>query len=112
MTKLLLLVVLAIGCSSPKSNPPPPVGGGGSDTAGGGGTEPNHAACASSEDCVVVETKCCDHCNGGKAEAFNKAHADAHRPTGCEATACTELACGKAMAKCEAGICTVTIGPL
>lgn len=102
----LASLLLALGCSSSPKKPDPVPGGGGS------GTEPSHTACSSDADCVVVETACCDHCNGGKAEAFHKDHAAAHKPTGCEQTACTMMACGAATATCEAGSCKVTIAPL
>ncbi|TKC94709.1 hypothetical protein [Polyangium fumosum] len=68
--------------------------------------------CQSDADCVVVETGCCDHCNGGKAEAFNKAHADAHRPQGCTGRGCTRLGCGDAVAACVDNTCQVKILPL
>ena len=116
-------IVLATACSSSAKQPAgaagpsaPGVGAGsdsaGSDSAGsdGAGSDGAATACKVDGDCVVVETACCDHCNGGKAMAFNKAAADAHRPTGCEATMCTEMACGKAIAACASGVCTVTIG--
>ncbi|MEO8703616.1 MAG: hypothetical protein ABI867_26440 [Kofleriaceae bacterium] len=108
MTKLLatafsVMAIVAACSSTPKAGgpsgetPPPIVGTGG---------------CRVDADCAVVETKCCDHCNGGKAEAFLKAEADAHKATGCEATVCTEMACGPALAMCEQGACKVTIGKL
>jgi hypothetical protein len=108
MLKLLALALALAACSSgPKTSTPPTNTG---ETPTGGGAP--HTACATNDDCVVVQTTCCDHCNGGKAEAFNKAHADAHKATGCESTMCTELACGPAQASCEAGSCKVTLGKL
>ncbi|MDI1433687.1 hypothetical protein [Polyangium sorediatum] len=68
--------------------------------------------CQSDADCVVVETACCDHCNGGKVEAFNKAHADAHRPQGCAGVACTRRGCGDAVAECVDHTCQAKILPL
>jgi hypothetical protein len=106
----LLLVVLLAACSSGTKPAPSPPSGGGS-----GSSEPpaaSHSSCAADADCVVVETACCDHCNGGKAEAFNVAFADQHKPAGCEGTPCTKRGCGEAIAKCEAGACTATIAPL
>jgi hypothetical protein len=100
-------LVLAACSSGTKSATPPSQPGG----ASGGGAS-GETSCSSDADCVIVETACCDHCNGGKAEAFNKAFADAHRPTGCENTACTLMACGAATASCEAGACKVTIQPV
>jgi hypothetical protein len=108
MIKLLLALAL-VACSSGPKTTTPPVGGG-SDTPPPSGE--SHSSCTTNEDCVVVETACCDHCNGGKAEAFNKAHAEAHKPPGCQDIACTEMACGPAIASCEAGTCKVTIGKL
>lgn len=69
-------------------------------------------SCQSDVDCVVVETACCDHCNGGKAEAFNRAHADKHRPRNCEGVGCTRRGCGAAVAVCENHTCEVKIQPL
>ncbi|NVB83921.1 MAG: hypothetical protein HOV81_36435 [Kofleriaceae bacterium] len=100
MRTLLLTLVLA-ACSSGTKAPAPPTNQSSSDTT-----------CTTDSDCVVVETACCDHCNGGKAEAFNKAVADAHKPTSCENTTCTLMACGAATASCDAGTCKVTIQPL
>lgn len=93
------LVVSACSSSSkaPVTNTPPSASG--------------ETACSSDADCVVVETTCCDHCNGGRAEAYNVAFAAAHKPTGCEETVCTLMACGAATASCDAGTCKVTIGP-
>ena len=69
-------------------------------------------SCSSDADCVVVETACCDHCNGGKVEAYNTAFAAKHKPTGCEATVCTQMACGAATASCDGGTCKVTIATM
>src|SRR5687767_4404651 len=108
MSKLALVLAMWCACSS---SPKPPPGGGGGDTGSATPTD-NHAACTTSDDCVVVETGCCDHCNGGKAEAYNKAHADAHKPQQCADTTCTERGCGDAVASCEAGTCKISIAPL
>ncbi len=105
MRTLLFVACLGlVACSSSAKTPAPPSHQGGSDAG--------ETSCTSDADCVVVETGCCDHCNGGKAEAFNTAFADAHKPTGCPDVACTEMACGAATASCEAGTCKVTIEPL
>jgi len=69
-------------------------------------------ACTTDDDCEIVETACCDHCNGGKVDAFAKAHAADHKPTGCEGKMCTERGCGAAVAKCNAGQCAAEIQPL
>ena len=102
-----VLVISLAACSGNKTPASPP-------TTGGGSSEPSaaHDACSADADCVVVETVCCDHCNGGKAEAFNVAFADQHKPKSCEQTACTMMACGPATAACEAGTCTVKIGEI
>lgn len=106
--RILLAAVLAAACSSGTKAPTPPTNtGSGTPTS-----EPAHTACTADADCVVVETACCDHCNGGKAEAFNKAFAEAHKATGCEQTMCTQMACGAATASCDAGTCKATIGTL
>lgn len=101
--KNLLFALVLCACSSsskaPVTNTPPP-------------TSSGETSCASDADCVVVETACCDHCNGGRAEAYNTASAAAHKPTGCEETVCTQMACGAATASCDAGTCKVTIGPV
>ena len=108
MRSLFVLVVVVTACSSPsKPAPEPP--------AGSGSAEPpaaSHASCTADADCVVVETACCDHCNGGNAEAFHVVFADQHEPSNCDGTACTKRGCGDAVAKCEASACTVTIAPL
>jgi hypothetical protein len=105
MRSLLSIGIALAACSSgskPAPSPPP----------GNGAAEPSHTSCSADADCIVVETACCDHCNGGKAEAFNVAFADQHKPANCEGTPCTKRGCGDAFAKCEAGACIVTIAPL
>jgi len=77
-----------------------------------GSSSTRETSCSTDADCVVVETACCDHCNGGKAEAFNRAFADAHQPKGCDGTLCNQTGCGEAVARCNAGTCAVTILPL
>lgn len=104
--RMVLLCFLVAACSSSERAPalsakPTPPGGAAAEVA-----------CTGAADCVVVETACCDHCNGGKAEAFHKSFAASHRPTGCEGTACTAMACGAAAARCDAGVCKVTIEPI
>jgi hypothetical protein len=69
-------------------------------------------ACDEDADCVVVETQCCDHCNGGKVESFTKAKADAHKPTDCGNKQCTLMACGEAYAVCKDHHCVAQIRPL
>ena len=78
----------------------------------GGGTVRAERACDRDADCEVVQTACCDHCNGGKADAFAKGYAAAHRAKNCEGTACTMRACGPAVAVCNAGQCAARIEPL
>ena len=101
--KPFVLALLLAACSGNKAPPP---------TSPPPAPSTSHASCTTDADCVIVQTACCDHCNGGKAEAFNVAFADQHKPTGCESTPCTDRGCGPAIAKCEAGTCTATIGPL
>jgi hypothetical protein len=75
-----------------------------------GSSEPPPASalkCESDSDCVVVETQCCDHCNGGKALAFNKDNAAAKKPSGCEGKVCTMMACDHAVAVCKDSQCRV-----
>jgi hypothetical protein len=74
--------------------------------------DPSAQACQTSDDCVVVEIACCDHCNGGEAQAFNKARADEYRPKNCQNTACTRRGCGDAVAVCANNLCKVEIQPL
>ena len=79
-----------------------------------GSSEPPPASvlkCENDSDCVVVETECCDHCNGGKALAFNKEGADAHKPKNCDAK-CTMMACGEAVAFCKQSQCQVEVRPI
>jgi hypothetical protein len=106
-TQLLGFVLALAACSSGTKPPSTPT-----NTDPGAGSASSETSCTSDADCAVVETQCCDHCNGGKAAAFNKAFADAHKATGCEQTMCTEMACGQAVASCQSGTCTATIAPL
>ena len=57
--------------------------------------------CDADADCTIVETKCCDHCNGGEADAFNKTSAADHEPQACGNTACTRVGCAEVVASCE-----------
>jgi hypothetical protein len=64
--------------------------------------------CKADAECALVETACCDHCNGGKAVAVNKAHvpdAAKLRPS-CGATACTRRGC-MTRAACDKGACVL-----
>lgn len=78
----------------------------------GQGPEESPYGCQTAEDCVIVETQCCDHCNGGKAEAFNKRQADRYKPKDCGSTMCTEMGCGEAVAECVDSKCTAVLKPL
>ncbi|MDC3959800.1 hypothetical protein [Polyangium jinanense] len=106
MLGLLLWALAALACAGAS---PGDMGNG--QPQGDGASAGPATACQSDADCVVVETACCDHCNGGKAEAFNKAHANEHRPQGCGG-GCTRLGCGDAIAVCENNTCQVEILPL
>ena len=93
-------------------------GVGGSDTVTDAGTtSAKWTACSASADCVPVELACCDHCNGGKLGAFHKDHASEAKaalgpaPGACDATACTEMGCGPAVAWCESGVCAAGPDP-
>jgi hypothetical protein len=79
----------------------------------GTGLDPAWTTCKADADCALVETACCDHCNGGKAVAVNKAHvADAGklRPA-CGPTACTKRGC-TTRAACDKGTCVLQNPPL
>ena len=64
--------------------------------------------CSADADCVLVETACCDHCNGGKAVAVNKSHMQdaAKLAPQCGPTMCTKRAC-ITRAACESGACVM-----
>lgn len=65
--------------------------------------------CAANDECVLVETACCDHCNGGKAVVVNKAHqkdAEKLRAKCAPTTACTMRACLTRVA-CENALCVL-----
>lgn len=104
--------VLTAGAGSSAEAPSPTSGGGSTRTGADVKPDPSAQACQTTDDCVVVEVACCDHCNGGQAEAFNNAHADSHRPKNCENTACTRRGCGAATAACVNNLCKVEIQPL
>lgn len=110
MTSVMAIVVLGALGACPAPAPPVATPPGNASTTP---PPPDQAAatCSTDTDCVVVETACCDHCNGGKAEAFPKALAASHAPQ-CKETMCTQMACGPATAHCTSGRCTVSIGSL
>lgn len=97
-----LMMVVTIACSSNKGGK----GGGTSNNT------PPASQCKADDDCVVIETGCCDHCNGGKAVAYPKSAGAPKREEPCTDRACTELACGPALPHCNAGKCEVKIGEL
>ena len=70
---------------------------------------PNPYACIQKDDCVAVETQCCDHCNGGEAVAVNAKHAEAYEKPdpACSGVACTEMACAQVQVDCVAGACAI-----
>jgi len=114
MNKLLLgslasclFALGALACTSSSSGAPD------AKLQGNGqGPDVSPRSCQTNDDCVVVETQCCDHCNGGKADAFNKKFAEAEKPKDCAATMCTEMGCGAAVAECIDSNCKVKIQPL
>lgn len=80
-----------------------------------GGIPPGWVACNVPNDCVAVELGCCDHCNGGKLGGFHKDYAkqakDALGEVCTPPIACTEMACGQAVATCQAGQCVAMADP-
>ncbi len=72
-------------------------------------------ACGAGDECVALETACCDHCNGGKVVAVAKQHLAAAKAAWaaqtCDSVACTEMACAPALATCVSAKCTVTSDP-
>jgi hypothetical protein len=116
MTKLLLAItgcslfaLAALACTPSSSTK----GGVGNPAQGNGqGPDEYPFGCQTKDDCVIVETECCDHCNGGKAEAFNKKQADKYKPKDCGATMCTLRACGPAVAECVDNKCTAKLEQL
>jgi hypothetical protein len=65
-------------------------------------------SCKADTECVLVQTTCCDQCNGGKAVAVNKSRiqdAQKLRPQ-CQNTACTKRAC-MTRAACDNGACAL-----
>ena len=73
-------------------------------------------ACQTDPDCTAIETKCCDHCNGGQALAVAKAsEAQAKAtfgPTACTGVACTEKACSPAKVACINKKCDLEVTPV
>ncbi len=69
-------------------------------------------ACAQPGDCAAVEIACCDHCNGGKLMAANKAYAsDVKSMFGaknCGGVACTAMGCAfPPTLACQQGQCAI-----
>jgi len=70
-------------------------------------------SCDADSDCVIVETKCCDHCNGGEAQAFNAASAKDHEPKDCGGwVVCTRMACSQVVASCQSHHCVAVVETL
>ncbi len=65
-------------------------------------------SCTAPEDCEIVVTTCCDHCNGGKSVSVNRSRVPdvkkKYAPTGCGA--CTERGC-MTRPFCEGGRCVL-----
>lgn len=115
LAPILTAALLLAACSSASDEPKAASVGGGPGPAGSvssTSTPAGEAACEADADCAVVETECCDHCNGGKVEAYRREFADAHKKAGCERTMCTERGCGAASAVCRDHACAVVIAPL
>lgn len=87
-----------------------PTDSAGPDVADSAGTAQWYA-CAVAADCAAVEVMCCDHCNGGKAVAANKAFSTevkaALGPKSCDTVACTEKGCAPVQTDCHLGKCIV-----
>jgi hypothetical protein len=100
--------------SSPPLEPDQQAPGAGSDP-GWRSMEPKVAvrdewrACSDSAECTLVETACCDHCNGGTAVAVNASHAAdirAQFPRDKCSGSCTERGCFT-RAACDSGRCVM-----
>ncbi|MCA9596150.1 MAG: hypothetical protein KC776_22700 [Myxococcales bacterium] len=69
--------------------------------------------CSESSECTLVQTTCCDVCNGGSVVTVNNAHvADAERQYDrgdCSRSVCTERGC-MTRAACEGGRCVLQWG--
>ena len=79
--------------------------------------KPEWFTCDKDTDCAVFEAECCDHCNGGKLLAANKAHLGAAKaalakpPSSCVDTMCTAMGCAPGVGVCEAGKCAAKLDP-
>lgn len=119
-----LFVLAACGASNPSATEPSPGGAVVAAPTTGASQRPapqpaptantsvaNSAddQCNADGDCVPVEMACCDHCNGGSLAAFNRAHADKHKRTGCEEVSCTMRGCGAARATCVDHHCKASV---
>jgi hypothetical protein len=63
--------------------------------------------CTASNECTLVQTTCCDVCNGGKAVSVHTTHVkdvEQKYPRQCNQTVCTERGCFL-RAACESGRC-------
>jgi hypothetical protein len=73
-------------------------------------------ACTADDQCVAVELKCCDACNGGEAVGVQKDQVEAvvaESPRGkgaCGEVMCTEMACAPWIASCQNGKCELERG--
>ncbi len=103
--RVIVLALVATGCSLTPSNFPPelPLG-------------PQFTTCAEDSDCVVVELGCCDECNGGLAVATNAQSAGQVQDTFSERCGrefgCTLIGCGPLTAECDVDTCTLGGGDL
>jgi hypothetical protein len=107
LASLAALCSLALPACS--SAPPPQTETPKWETRDSAGNVPREwRTCRQPSDCVLVQTTCCDQCNGGAVVAVTHAHegdAKALKPE-CGQQACTLRACST-RAGCEYGECVV-----
>lgn len=94
----------------PSADVPSPAASG----AGRGGAvtvTPEQRTCAKDDDCVGVQTTCCDVCNGGTLEAVNRSSSAAVQAAkgklACQGVACTMRGCTPKTPVCRSGACAM-----
>ncbi len=102
--------------SSPPAAPGPAPGASGPEwvTRQDGPQAPDPwRSCTSNEECTLVQTTCCDVCNGGSVVAVATAHEqeanNKYAPGDCSKTMCTERGC-MTRAACDEGRCVLQWG--